>query len=117
MCVDVRNLISSVKPAIALLQETKLQLVYDIKVKSFLPANLDRFFHLDATGTSGGIISAWNSSLFSKTGYICRKHTLTIKLSCCISNISFAITNVYAPTHRDEKTQFLEDLLELPSRV
>ena len=42
-----------------------------------------------------------------------RKHTLTTVLSSTVTNISFTVTNVYAPSDHRDSAFFLDDLAEL----
>lgn len=57
------------------------------------------------------------SNTLTKSFLISRKHTLTIGFTHNISNISFAITNVYASTDPQTKAIFVEDLSELSTNI
>ena len=46
-----------------------------------------------------------------------RKHTLTTVLSSTITNISFTVTNVYAPSDHRDSAFFLDDLAELAPQI
>lgn len=111
----IYNSVSLAAPAIVVLQETKLSNISPSDLRSFLPPSLSSFVFSPASGSSGGLVTAWNSSLLSKTTFISRKHTLTVGFSYNISNLCFFVTNVYAPTDPLQKTFFLDDLLELSS--
>jgi len=46
-----------------------------------------------------------------------RKHTLTTVLSSTVTNISFTVTNVYAPSDHRDSAFFLDDLAELAPQI
>ena len=53
---------------------------------------------VDAGGTRGGILTAWDVHALSLKGFIARKHTLTTVLVSTVTDISFTVTNVYGLT-------------------
>lgn len=59
-CKLVRDSLTSSQPAIACIQESKLNHVDSLKTSSFLPPALSAFQALDVDDTRGGIITAWN---------------------------------------------------------
>ena len=117
-CAIVKDALISVNPSVICLQETKLHHISLFQARSFLPPNFAKTIHfVSATGTRGGILTAWNAKTFVLDGFISRRHTLTTAFSSTESQHQFTITNVYAPSdHRDSKV-FLEDLLELRPHI
>ncbi|TVU02265.1 hypothetical protein EJB05_52261, partial [Eragrostis curvula] len=116
-CKLVRDGLSSPSPAIICVQETKLNDVSRFKAASFLPHGFSDFSFVEATGTRGGLLTAWNPNVFSRSSFIARQHTLTTSLTSTSSDLHLTVTNVYAPAdHRDSQT-FLDDLVELASHV
>ena len=59
-CRVVRDLIQSLKLDIVCLQETKLRAVDERRARAFLPPNLSLFRCVDASGSRGGILTAWD---------------------------------------------------------
>jgi hypothetical protein len=60
----VRDAISLASPSIVCLQETKLRSIDQFVAASILPSNLSCFETVDALGSSGGILTAWDPSFF-----------------------------------------------------
>ncbi|PUZ68099.1 hypothetical protein GQ55_3G488300 [Panicum hallii var. hallii] len=99
------------------LQETKLASTSNAKARSFLPPSFRDFHCVDARGSRGGILTAWDAHSLTLHSFITRKHTLTTVLTSTVTDILFTITNVYAPAdHRDSLT-FLEDFANLAPHV
>ncbi|RCV15332.1 hypothetical protein SETIT_3G049500v2, partial [Setaria italica] len=116
-CILVRDVVSSACPKTASFQETKLCNIDHLKVCSFLPANLNEFQYTDADDTRGGILTAWDSSIFSLTSSFTRQHSLMMILSSTASDYSFAVTNVYAPSNHRDSSSFLESLEDIASHA
>ena len=102
-CEVVRDYLSSNSFDILFLQETKLHDTTSYKRSIFLPANLDEFEHVDAIGTAGGILTAWNSKNWKISAKIAKKRTLTVHFLSVTSDFQFWATNVYGPTADAER--------------
>ena len=112
-CAVVKDVLTNANPTVICLQETKLSSTSASKACSFLPTPFRDLHCVDATGSRGGILTAWDANALSLSSFITRKHTLTTVLVSTVTNIGFTVTNVYAPSdHRDSAT-FLEDLAAL----
>ena len=116
-CDIVRDTLTTVKPTIICLQETKLSSTSVTKARSFLPTSFRQFHCVDVGGTRGGILTAWDDYSLSLRSFITRKHTLTTVLVSTVTNISFTVTNVYAPSDHRDSASFLEDLAELAPHI
>ena len=116
-CDVVKDALTSAHPTTICLQETKLSSPTNQKARSFLPPNFRDFQCVDAGGSRGGILTAWDARSLSLEGFITRKHTLTTVLSSTVTNILFSVTNVYAPSDHRDSVPFLEDLSELAPLV
>ena len=116
-CDVVRDTLTTVKPTVVCLQETKLSSTSVAKARSFLPTSFRDFLCVDAGGTRGGILTAWDVHALSLKGFIARKHTLTTVLVSTVTDISFTVTNVYAPSDHHDSASFLEDLAELVPHI
>lgn len=101
---------SSLALHLVLLQETKFSAVDNSKYFfSFMPHSLQSFHFLLANGSAGGLISAWDDSIFSRTHFSASPSTLSIHLSDRASNLVLCITNVYAPSSPDLRPAFLDE--------
>jgi len=72
---------------------------------------------IPAVGSRGGLITAWNTNLFKQQSYIARQYSLTISLASTSSELSFSLTNVYAPADHAFTDAFLHELRDLSSNV
>jgi hypothetical protein len=80
-CVDVQDAFSSCRPAIFLIQESKLNSIPPPKLKYFLPTNLFGHCFLPADGTRGGIVTAWDETQLTLVSSHARIYSLTSVLS------------------------------------
>jgi hypothetical protein len=106
----VRDAISSASPSIVCSQETKLPSVDRFTAASFLPTQLSDFLTVDAIGSSGGIPTAWHPTLFSLVASHRASLSLTVKLRSSLSDLLFAISNIYAPADHSLTPSFLLEL-------
>lgn len=109
-CDQVLAELFDLKPHILALQETKLSSIPHEKLRSFLPSRLDSTLYNNSIGTSGGTLTAWDSTFCSQVGYVTRRYSVSVTFSLAADNSKFCVTNVYAPTHPQEKLDFLEEL-------
>uniref|UniRef100_A0A0E0D6M1 Uncharacterized protein n=1 Tax=Oryza meridionalis TaxID=40149 RepID=A0A0E0D6M1_9ORYZ len=105
------------RPALALLQESKLSNVDVAKACAFLPSYLSDYIFIGAYGTRGGLVSAWDGSILNKTAYISRHHSLSITFDYALANLSFTVTNIYAPSDHAFTDDFLLELKDLHSQI
>jgi exonuclease III len=112
-CELVRDSLSSNMFDVIFLQETKLQSISHFKKNSFLPTTHDNFEHIDAIGTAGGILTAWNSKNFKCCNTIVKSRSLTVHLHSEISEFHLWATNVYGPTADSERDEFFDDIRQL----
>ena len=116
-CNDIRDAISFSSPHIVCLQETKIRDLPPLRHPPFLPSYLDAHMAIPAVGSRGGLITAWNTNLFKQQSYIARQYSLTISLASTSSELSFSLTNVYAPADHAFIYAFLHELRDLSSNV
>lgn len=113
-CVTVRDAIQAATPTVVCLQESKLQDISLFKVRTFLPIKLATSFDFaPSSGARGGMVTAYDASSLSRTNKIERPYTLTNTFSSLLSNISFTVTNVYAPSDHRHCQAFFAELSEL----
>ena len=116
-CNDIRDAISFSSPHIVCLQETKIRNLPPLRHPPFLPSYLDAHMAIPAVGSRGGLITVWNANLFKQQSYIARQYSLTISLASTSSELSFSLTNVYAPADHAFTDAFLHELRDLSSNV
>lgn len=116
-CNVVSSDIFCERPVLALLQETKLANVNPGKAHAFLPSYLNDFMSIGSYGSRGGLVTAWDSSFLVKTSYISRHHTLSITFEYSLVNLSFTVTNVYAPSDHAFNDDFLAELVDLSTHI
>jgi len=114
----VRNVFSDAKTTFICIQESKLSEVNFFKAQTFLPRPFSSsFVMLPASGSRGGLITAWDPALFTLTSQLSNSFSLTTSFSCNASNIDFTITNVYGPSDHSASTQFLEGIRDTKALV
>ena len=111
-CDDVLSELTTLKPSIACLQETKLADVTQIKSAAFLPRTIKDFHFKPSNGTAGGILTAISPSLFSLVAHSHHEFTLNATIRINADNSTFHVTNVYAPTDHSRKNDFLQELAQ-----
>lgn len=116
-CEDVLSALISQRPTVAALQETKLTTLTPSKKKLFLPSRLASCATRPSIGASGGILTAWDSSVLSLCSSNANEFSLTVKLALLADGSTLTVTNVYAPTVHSEKTRFLDELASLARDV
>ncbi|KAF8672185.1 hypothetical protein HU200_049753 [Digitaria exilis] len=99
--------------AIACLQETKLNAPDTSKIRSFLPARLGAHCLINSSGTSGGILTAWDPNSFSLVSVSRRAFCLSVTLAQNHDNSCLHVANIYAPAHAHEKASFICELSTL----
>jgi exonuclease III len=109
---EVKDLITTEKPHLVCLQETKLGMITDNLVKEIVGPKLQAHEVILANGTAGGLIIAWNSNTFKKVA----SHTLTccatIDLQMCMDDTSIRVTRVYGPSTPQNRRLFFQELLQ-----
>jgi hypothetical protein len=108
----VRDAISTATASIICLQETKLQSVNRLTVLSFLCSHLSEFATVNAIGSSDGILMTWDPRLYSLSSVRHDRFSLSVALSSMLSDLSFAITNVYAPADHTLTPLFLSSSMQ-----
>jgi len=112
-CEDVLTELLSVRPSFVSLQETKLPHLTNVKKRSFLPARLASCATVDATGASGGILTAWDSTLCTIVSTVEHPFTLTTRFVMAADNTRVTLTNVYAPTTSADRPSFFAELTDI----
>lgn len=110
-CGVVKNAILATNPVVACLQEMKLDSLDKPKIRSFLPPVLSEFTTLDAVGTRGGLVTAWDPRRLSLVSTSSSTYSLTTCLASTSSDLPFVVTNINAPSDHSLIDAFVEDVL------
>lgn len=116
-CSDILSELIYQRPSFVALQETKLNNLNRSSLRSFLPARLTGYAELPAQGASGGILSAWDDSVWNVRSQCVRRYTLTTNFTLYRDGTSFSVTNVYAPTNHADKPLFLHELASIAATI
>nr|CAD1824953.1 unnamed protein product [Ananas comosus var. bracteatus] len=114
-CTIIKTFIRHCRCCVVCFQETKLSSTSLEKFRSFCGSHLHDFRTRDAEGTRGGLLTAWNSSLFDCIQEWKGAFTLTVLLKRKIDGATFMISNVYGPTDVTLKANFFQELRSIHS--
>ena len=103
----LRNKIDESNVDIICIQETKMEL-FDAKyIKHFCPRRITQFEFLPSVGASGGLLIAWNGSLFTGEHLFHNDLALSVRFTSTLFGDSFIHSNIYGPCQGPERAQFL----------
>lgn len=106
--IAIRQTILLEKPDIVNLQETKLRQMNDQLMKQTYGRRLQNYTCLNANGTRGGILIAWNARKFDLVQQISGSYTVSAVLKHNGEN--FKITAVYGPTNHRTRGEFFAEI-------
>lgn len=117
-CSVVKDTLVAAKTSVFCLQETKLRDVAPATVHALLPSSHAATFHtVNADGSRGGMLTAWDANIFALTYFITHQFTVTTVLSSTSSDLVHTVTNVYGPADHRDSALFLESLGELALHI
>ena len=93
------------------LQETKRDNFDPTYLRKFCPRHLDGFAFSPSAGASGGLLTIWNSNLYSGDIVQTNSYTVTLKFTYLLDQSSFHLSNIYGPAHSTGKMVFVTWLL------
>ncbi|KAJ1278509.1 hypothetical protein BS78_04G085000 [Paspalum vaginatum] len=103
--------------SIICLQETKLGDPSPSKLYSFLPSSLREHRVVCADGARGGLLTAWDPDRLGLVSSSPRRFSLSIVFQLADSNLSLAVTNVYAPADHSLMDVFLSEMEEVVAEM
>lgn len=107
------NAISTSGCAVICLQETKKPAFDNVFLKSCCPRRFDKFAFIPSHGALGGIVTIWNSSIFTGTILIEEDFALVIKFKSTQSAQEWTLVNIYGPCQGDSRVDYTNWLLNL----
>ena len=66
-------------------------------LKSIFPRRFDQFAYIPSQGSSGGIITVWNSSIFMGRVFLSEQFALGVEFTSTQSSHYWKLVNVYGP--------------------
>lgn len=109
-CTVVKSFIQHCNCCAVCFQETKLSAITTAKFHSFGGFHLQDFRSLNAEGTRGGLLTAWNPNLFYCLNESMGRFSLNVLLKRKVDGKLFTISNVYGPTTANLKMNFFLEL-------
>ena len=91
------NAINTSGCAVVCLQETKMPEVSFAFLKTCLPRQFDRFAFVPSLGSSGGILTVWESALFMGMVVFSSIFALVVSFVSTQSSQTWSLVNVYGP--------------------
>ncbi len=116
-CSSVKSFIRNSKSCLVCLQETKLASTSSTKFAAFCGYHLATFRSLDAEGTRGGLLSAWNPALFDCVQDWVGSFSVNFVLRRKVDGLLFTISNIYGPNRATLRPVFFLELRSLCARA
>ena len=107
------NAINASGCSVICLQETKKPMIDNAFIKSCCPRRFDQFAFVPSHGASGGIVTIWNSSVFSGTVIASEDFALVIKFQSTQSSQSWTLVNIYGPCQGEKRNTYTQWLFDL----
>ena len=107
------NAINASGCSVICLQETKKPMIDNAFIKSCCPCHFDQFAFVPSHGASGGIVTIWNSSVFSGTVIASEDFALVIKFQSTQSSQAWTLVNIYGPCQGDPRINYTNWLFSL----
>ena len=113
----VQSLVDQVCCSVLSLQETKLAAFPPEMLQEMVGPSLDGHAFLPVAGTRGGVLLAWNTSVFAADCIEVSTFAVTARLTPCSGGIPWFISPVYGPSEDARKPMFLHELIALRGHV
>lgn len=113
----VRQITTGARPSIVCLQETKLSSFSRATLVDSLGPGYTGFHVLDATGTRGGILLAWDENSITASDLDCGQFTVSASIKVLQTDAAFKLTTCYGPADDRRKEDFLQEMLSLKPPV
>ncbi|XVF33934.1 hypothetical protein REPUB_Repub18cG0013800 [Reevesia pubescens] len=111
----LRNLISSYKAEMVLIQETKMELIKDYFIRNIWPDLNFEWLFQPSLGSSGGLLIISDKDIFLCCYSLQLRSALIMKGRWILHNFDCVICNVYAPCDLVDKNLLWSELLSLTS--
>lgn len=102
------NTINETCCEIICLQETKREHIDSNLVRKFCPKRINKFDYHPFNGASGGLLVAWNITLFHGVKVFEKKNALSIQFTSNLNGNCWIVSNIYGPCQLNERAEFLD---------
>ncbi|CAN0922514.1 Transposon TX1 uncharacterized 149 kDa protein [Linum grandiflorum] len=109
----IKNRLSSLRPSIVCLQESKLVDVDGGIIRSLVGSGDWGWAFKPSAGASGGIITCWNEELFDVEAEWVGDFVVVMVLRSKLDDFKWLLLNVYGPCFHIKKLQFLQELRDI----
>lgn len=110
---SIRGKVEESKCSIICLQETKRASFDHSSIKNFATRHFDKFVFFPADGAYGGIITLWNSDVFSGNVIHQRPYALTVEFKSTQTSDTWFLLNIYGPCDGKPRDDFVNWLFNL----
>jgi exonuclease III len=104
-CNDVRAKIEESASSIVCIQETKKPAFDSSFIRKIAPKRFNKFAYVPSQGASGGILMAWNGTVFSGQ-VIHSQFAITVAFIALLNSEQWKLTVVYDPCHGQDMQSF-----------
>ena len=113
--LQIRNLLRSWKADIVCLQETKLEWITRVIVRSIWGCSYVDWLYLGSDGASGGILLMWDRRVVEKVEEVVGHFTVSCKFKNVGDQFEWAFTSVCGPNLNKRRRLMWEELTGLIS--
>jgi len=110
---SIRSKIDESSCEIFCFQETKKESFDPSFIRNFAPKRFDKFIFAPSVGASGGILIAWNGSLFDGSVIEIKPFAISVSFSSRLDLNIWNLTTVYGPCLEPARSTFVSWLLNL----
>lgn len=93
----ISNKIEELGCAVIYFQETKREVFYSSYLKNLCPRRINKFDYTPSVGSSGGLLVAWNDSIFQGECLFKNNFSISIRFISVHTGASWILTNIYGP--------------------
>lgn len=111
----LKNFLKDYKASVVCLQETMLSGMDTSMVRSIWGGNFVDWIHLDAVGTSGGILLMWDKKVVERLDVEIGSFTVSCKFQNVEDGFCWVFTGVYGPNRDEERSGMWDELVGLGS--
>lgn len=111
--IELKNLIAAQRCGVCLIQKTKIQFMFEWFVRHLWYDDNFGWSYIPSVGSSGRMLSIWNSSRLEKLQERIGFNNITTVLSNRSNGFQWAVTNVYSPCEYNFRADFWEGMNEV----
>jgi hypothetical protein len=112
-CNAIRAKIEECNCSIFCIQETKKDHFDSSAIRKMAPKRFNRYAFVPSEGASGGILMAWNGSIFKGNVIFSSKTAITVQFSSIHNGDSWKLTTVYGPCQGQDRQMFIDWLNDI----